>query len=101
MITDRAIAGAKEHGYLQEEALGYELAAKFYLGLGKDRIAAHLLPRSLLCLQPLGRSHKNSTARKANTPNSSAVLPADRARQAQSGSTQQIPARVSQVKPWI
>jgi len=36
---DRAIAGAKEHGYLQEEALAYELAAKFYLGLGKDLIA--------------------------------------------------------------
>ena len=36
---DRAIAGAEEHGYLQEEALGYELAAKFYQGLGKDLIA--------------------------------------------------------------
>ena len=36
---DQAIAGAKEHGYLQEEALAYELAAKFYQGLGKDLIA--------------------------------------------------------------
>ncbi|KYC35042.1 hypothetical protein WA1_09915 [Scytonema hofmannii PCC 7110] len=36
---DRAIAGAKEHGYIQEEALANELAAKFYLEWGKARIA--------------------------------------------------------------
>ncbi|MEH2410920.1 trifunctional serine/threonine-protein kinase/ATP-binding protein/sensor histidine kinase [Nostoc sp.] len=36
---DRAIALAKEHGYIQEEALANELAAKFYLNWGKQRIA--------------------------------------------------------------
>ena len=36
---DRAIAGAKEHGYIQEEALANELAAKFYFLQGKDKIA--------------------------------------------------------------
>ncbi|GIK40067.1 MAG: hypothetical protein BroJett011_39000 [Chloroflexota bacterium] len=36
---DRAIAGAKENGYLQEEALANELAAKFYLGWGKAKVA--------------------------------------------------------------
>ncbi|MCL4297877.1 MAG: PAS domain S-box protein [Anaerolineae bacterium] len=36
---DRAIAGAKENGYLQEEALANELAAKFYLDWGKERVA--------------------------------------------------------------
>ena len=36
---DRAIALAKEHGYIQEEALANELAAKFYLYWGKQRIA--------------------------------------------------------------
>jgi signal transduction histidine kinase len=36
---DRAIAGAKTNGYLQEEALALELAAKFYLALGKEKIA--------------------------------------------------------------
>ncbi|MEG4571428.1 AAA family ATPase [Microcoleus sp. N3A4] len=36
---DRAIALAKEHGYIQEEALANELAAKFYLDWGKERIA--------------------------------------------------------------
>jgi len=36
---DRAIAGAKENGYLQEEALANELAARFYLDWGKERVA--------------------------------------------------------------
>ncbi|MEG4106376.1 AAA family ATPase [Microcoleus sp. S13_C5] len=38
-LYDRAIATAKENQYLQEEALAGELAAKFYLALGKDKIA--------------------------------------------------------------
>ncbi|PSM47054.1 serine/threonine protein kinase [Chroococcidiopsis sp. CCALA 051] len=36
---DRAIVGAKEHGYIQEEALANELAAKFYFLQGRDKIA--------------------------------------------------------------
>ena len=36
---DRAIKGAKEQGYIQEEALANELAAKFYFNWGKERIA--------------------------------------------------------------
>ncbi|KYC44145.1 serine/threonine protein kinase [Scytonema hofmannii PCC 7110] len=36
---DRAIAKAKEHEYIHEEALGNELAAKFYLEWGKEKIA--------------------------------------------------------------
>ena len=36
---DRAIAGSKENGFIQEEALAYELAAKFYLALGRQEIA--------------------------------------------------------------
>jgi predicted ATPase/signal transduction histidine kinase len=38
-LYDKAIAGAKENGYLQEEALANELAAKFYLQWGKEKIA--------------------------------------------------------------
>jgi predicted ATPase/signal transduction histidine kinase len=37
---DRAIAGAKENGFVNEEALGNELAAKFYLDWGKDKVAS-------------------------------------------------------------
>ena len=36
---DRAIAGAKKHGYIQEEALANELAAQFYFEWGKEKIA--------------------------------------------------------------
>ncbi len=36
---DRAIAGAKEQGYIQEEALANELAAKFYFERGKEKVA--------------------------------------------------------------
>lgn len=36
---DRTIAGAKECGFIQDEALAYELAAKFYLVWGREDIA--------------------------------------------------------------
>ncbi|HEY9606966.1 MAG TPA: ATP-binding protein [Allocoleopsis sp.] len=36
---DRAIAGAKDNAYLNEEALAHELAAKFYLTWGKQIVA--------------------------------------------------------------
>ncbi|MDZ8056286.1 MAG: AAA family ATPase [Aulosira sp. ZfuVER01] len=40
---DRAIANAKENGYIQEESLANELAAKFYLDWGKEKVAAGYL----------------------------------------------------------
>ncbi|WP_437502471.1 trifunctional serine/threonine-protein kinase/ATP-binding protein/sensor histidine kinase [Sorangium sp. So ce1099] len=36
---DRAIEGARTHGFLHEEALAYELASSFYRGLGRQEIA--------------------------------------------------------------
>ncbi|WP_421658992.1 trifunctional serine/threonine-protein kinase/ATP-binding protein/sensor histidine kinase [Leptothermofonsia sp. ETS-13] len=36
---DRAIAEADKNGYLNDRALAYELAAKFYLAWGKEKIA--------------------------------------------------------------
>lgn len=36
---DRAIAGAKAQGYIQEEALASELAAEFYFSIGRDKFA--------------------------------------------------------------
>ncbi|MEG4069912.1 AAA family ATPase [Microcoleus sp. Pol11C2] len=38
-MYDKAIALAKENGYLNEEALAHELATKFYLSWGKEKIA--------------------------------------------------------------
>jgi len=46
---DRAIAGAKENEYTQEEALGNELAALFYLNLGKDKIAKTYMSDAYYC----------------------------------------------------
>lgn len=37
-LYDCAIAGAKENGYIQDEALANELAAKFYLNWGKKKL---------------------------------------------------------------
>ncbi|AFY42581.1 ATP-binding sensor histidine kinase [Nostoc sp. PCC 7107] len=38
-LYDCAIAGAKKHGYVAEEALANELAAKCYIDFGKEKIA--------------------------------------------------------------
>lgn len=38
-LYDRAIVGAREHGYIQEEALANELAATFYLAQGREKVA--------------------------------------------------------------
>ncbi|MEH1832275.1 MAG: AAA family ATPase [Nostoc sp.] len=42
-MYDRAIAKATEHEYLNEQAIANELAARFYLQWGKDRIAQDYL----------------------------------------------------------
>ncbi|MBW4646833.1 MAG: AAA family ATPase [Goleter apudmare HA4340-LM2] len=39
-LYDQAISGAKANGFIQEEALANELAAKFYLNWGKEKVAA-------------------------------------------------------------
>ncbi|HEY9614726.1 hybrid sensor histidine kinase/response regulator [Allocoleopsis sp.] len=40
---DRAIAGAREQEFIQEEALANELAAKFYFSLGRGKVAKDYL----------------------------------------------------------
>lgn len=46
---DRAIAGAKEHQFVNEEALANELAAKFYLDWGKEKIAQTYIVEAYYC----------------------------------------------------
>jgi predicted ATPase/signal transduction histidine kinase len=43
---EKAITGARENQYLQEEALAYELAAKFYLGQGMSDFAQTYLTKA-------------------------------------------------------
>jgi predicted ATPase/signal transduction histidine kinase len=48
-MYDRAIAGAKENGYLPEEALANELAAKFYLEWHKEKTAQAYIQDAYYC----------------------------------------------------
>jgi PAS domain S-box-containing protein len=57
-LYDRSIAGARANKYLQEEALANELAAKFYLGWGKAKIAATYLQEAYYCYARWGAKAK-------------------------------------------
>ena len=45
-LYDRAIAGSAKNGYIQEEALAYELAGEFYQSLGKQIISPAYLTKA-------------------------------------------------------
>ncbi|MDB9515331.1 AAA family ATPase [Kamptonema animale CS-326] len=55
---DRAIAGAKQNGYLNEEAIANELAAKFYLDWGKEKIAQVYMTEAYYCYARWGAKAK-------------------------------------------
>ena len=55
---DRAIAGAKTNEYLQEEALANELAAKFYLEWGKEKVASGYMQEAYYCYAGWGAKAK-------------------------------------------
>ncbi|MBD2215101.1 AAA family ATPase [Nostoc linckia FACHB-104] len=55
---EQAIFGAKENEYLQEEALGYELAAKHYLARGRERFAQLYMKEAHYCYERWGATAK-------------------------------------------
>jgi len=55
---DKAIALAKKHDYINEAALAYELAAKFYLSKGKELTARAYMQEALYCYQLWGATAK-------------------------------------------
>ncbi|NET42641.1 ATP-binding sensor histidine kinase [Okeania sp. SIO2B3] len=57
-LYDRAIAGAKENEYIQEEAIANELAAKFYLDWGKEKYAALHMQEAYYCYAQWGAKAK-------------------------------------------
>ncbi|MEG3861079.1 trifunctional serine/threonine-protein kinase/ATP-binding protein/sensor histidine kinase [Microcoleus sp. herbarium12] len=57
-LYDKAIAGAKENSYIQEEALANELAAKFYLDWGKEKVAAGYMQEAYYCYARWGAKAK-------------------------------------------
>ncbi|MEH1885177.1 AAA family ATPase [Nostoc sp.] len=57
-LYDKAIFGAKANEYVQEEALANELAAKFYLKWGKQRIAQEYMTEAYYCYARWGAKAK-------------------------------------------
>ncbi|MDJ0705302.1 MAG: GAF domain-containing protein [Leptolyngbyaceae cyanobacterium MO_188.B28] len=57
-MYDQAIAGAKENEYIQEEAVANELAAKFYLDWGKEKVAAGYMQAAYYCYARWGAKAK-------------------------------------------
>ncbi|NJK37050.1 MAG: AAA family ATPase [Oscillatoriales cyanobacterium SM2_3_0] len=57
-LYDKAIVGAKKNEYLQEEAIANELAAKFYLKWGKEKIAQSYLIEAYYCYGRWGAKAK-------------------------------------------
>ncbi|MGD1807018.1 AAA family ATPase [Dapis sp. BLCC M126] len=59
-LYDQAISGAKANEYIQEEALANELAAKFYLEWGKNRVAADYMIEAYYCYARWGAEAKTN-----------------------------------------
>ncbi|MGD1806032.1 trifunctional serine/threonine-protein kinase/ATP-binding protein/sensor histidine kinase [Dapis sp. BLCC M126] len=55
---DQAIREAKENGFIQEEALANELASKFYLNWGKEKIACIYMQEAYYCYAQWGAKAK-------------------------------------------
>ncbi|HIK10641.1 MAG TPA: AAA family ATPase [Oscillatoriaceae cyanobacterium M33_DOE_052] len=57
-LYDRAIESAVEYEFVHQEALGNELAAKFWINKGKSKIAKTYLSEAMWCYQRWGALHK-------------------------------------------
>ncbi|MFB2917127.1 trifunctional serine/threonine-protein kinase/ATP-binding protein/sensor histidine kinase [Aerosakkonema funiforme] len=55
---DKAISLAREHQFINEEALANELAAKFYLGWGKEKVAQGYMQEAYYCYARWGAKGK-------------------------------------------
>ena len=63
-LYDRAIQLAKENQFLNEEALAHELAAKFYLDWGKEKVAAGYMQEAYYCYARWGAKAKTDDLEK-------------------------------------
>ncbi|MEW6499146.1 MAG: serine/threonine protein kinase, partial [Cyanobacteriota bacterium] len=55
---EQAIQGARDNKYIQEEALAYELAAKFYLYRGREKFAQTYMKEAHYCYERWGAMAK-------------------------------------------
>lgn len=58
-LYDQAIASARENGYIQIEAMAYELAARYYLSTGRDKVAAIYLGEACKLFDKWGAAVKS------------------------------------------
>ncbi len=65
---DLAILGAKENKYIQEEALANELAAKFYLNWGREKVAAVYMQEAYFCYARWGAEAKTDDLEQRYRP---------------------------------
>lgn len=63
-LYDKAIAGAKANGSIPDEALANELAAKFYLDWGKEKVAAGYMQEAYDCYARCGATAKTDALEK-------------------------------------
>ncbi|MBC1222540.1 GAF domain-containing protein, partial [Nostoc sp. UCD120] len=63
-LYDRAIAGGKKNEYIQQEALANELAAKFYLDWGKEKVAQAYMQEAYYCYARWGAKAKTDDLEK-------------------------------------
>ncbi len=63
-LYDRAIANAKENGFLQDEALANELTAKFYLHWDKEKVAQAYMQTAYSCYARWGAKAKTNDLEK-------------------------------------
>ena len=57
-LYGRAINGAREHGYVHEEAIAYECETRLYLALGREDIASHCARRAEAGYRQWGATRK-------------------------------------------
>jgi GAF domain-containing protein len=67
-LYDKAIASARKNEYIQNEALGNELAAKFWLAKGKEDFAQLYMQKAHYGYQIWGAKRKVDDLEK-NIPN--------------------------------
>jgi tetratricopeptide (TPR) repeat protein len=64
---DRAIKGARENEYIQEEALANELAGKFHLHKHRDKVAQAYFADAISCYESWGATAKVQHLQGANS----------------------------------
>ena len=63
-LYEQAIRSARANGFVHNEALAYEVAARFYAARGFETLRRRLSPECAELLRPLGRDGQGKTTRR-------------------------------------